>query len=306
MRRWLVFCLALNLLQPAFAWGPKGHKMIAAAALRDLPSSLPGFLRRSAAALRLLSNEPDRWRQAGLSSLNADNAPNHFINLELVPFRAHWPRDRYKYIQALETRAAQLAAQGHPRQAARLAPARVGFDPYAAIEFYQRLLVAMQEYRAARRRHLRLTPFEANVVEMMGLLSHYVGDGSQPLHTTIQFNGWVGPDPAGYTRSHRIHWQFESQFVNRAVPAGALRGKLNKPRRLARPFHDYLHYLRTTHAEVAPLYQLAKRGAFRGRGTAAGRRFVVTRLAAGAQMLADLYYTAWLNSAHPPRQHFQF
>jgi hypothetical protein len=44
-------------------------------------------------------------------------------------------------------------------------------------------------------------------------LGHYVADGSQPLHTTIQYNGWVGSNPNGYTTEHGIHSQFESTYV---------------------------------------------------------------------------------------------
>ncbi len=306
LRSGLIFLLLLNQPLPAWGWGAKGHKLIAAAAAADLPASLPAFARRPGAALLLLANEPDRWREAGLDALNADNAPNHFIDLERVPFHAAWPRDRYRYMQALDAAAARLRARRHPRQAALLAPQRVGFDPYAAIENYQRLVVAFQEYRAARLRRLPPAPFAAHAIEVMGLLSHYVADGSQPLHTTIQFNGWTGPDPAGYTRSRQIHWRFETLFVNRAIPAGALHGKLAPPQYLAHPFTAYLHFLFATHAQVAPLYQLERQGAFRGRGSAAGRHFVIARLAAGAQMLANLYYSAWRQSARPPRRPFQF
>src|ERR1022692_3331273 len=42
-------------------------------------------------------------------------------------------------------------------------------------------------------------PSEAEIVFLAGWLGHYVGDGSQPLHTSIQYNGWVGPNPHGYS-----------------------------------------------------------------------------------------------------------
>jgi len=32
---------------------------------------------------------------------------------------------------------------------------------------------------------------EHKIVFYAGWLGHYVGDGSQPLHTTIHYNGWV-------------------------------------------------------------------------------------------------------------------
>ena len=88
------------------------------------------------------------------------------------------------------------------------------------------------------------------------------------------------------------------------MPWSALRGRLRPPHRLHHVFATYLQYLRQTHAQVIPLYALAKQGAFQGRGTAAGRRFVEARLAAGAQMLADMWYTAWRASARMPRHGF--
>ena len=39
----------------------------------------------------------------------------------------------------------------------------------------------------------------------MGVMGHYVGDGSQPLHTTVHFNGWVGDNPKGYTTKQTFH-----------------------------------------------------------------------------------------------------
>ena len=55
-----------------------------------------------------------------------------------------------------------------------------------------------------------------------GWLGHYVADGSQPLHTTIQYNGWTGPNPNGYTTEHKIHAQFETAFVIANVKARML------------------------------------------------------------------------------------
>jgi hypothetical protein len=133
-----------------------------------------------------------------------------------------------------------------------------------------------------------------------GWLGHYVGDGSQPLHNTIQFNGWTGPNPNGYTTAHKIHWQFEGPFVEanlheaevqpRMTPVHAIEGDV---------FSDYVTYLRHTSLYVERVYQLEKAGGFDGQGTQASRNFTAERLAAGASMLRDMVYTAWLESAKP-------
>jgi hypothetical protein len=47
------------------------------------------------------------------------------------------------------------------------------------------------------------------------------------------------------------------------------------------------------------VYQLEKAGGFVGAGTGESREFTAERLAAGASMLRDMIYTAWLESAQP-------
>jgi len=71
------------------------------------------------------------------------------------------------------------------------------------------------------------------------------------------------------------------------------------PRQLSDPFGDYLKYLWASHAFVKQVYELDKSGSFNGAGTPDAVKFTEERLAAGAQMLLDLWYTAWLQSAEP-------
>ena len=76
--------------------------------------------------------------------------------------------------------------------------------------------------------------------------------------------------------------------------------------RLEHPFQDYVAYLRDSNKLVEKCYQLEKAGAFQEKGTPEGREFVRQRLAAGAQMLLNMWYTAWEESGQPlppPRVH---
>jgi hypothetical protein len=50
---------------------------------------------------------------------------------------------------------------------------------------------------------------------------------------------------------------------------------------------------------VKQVYEFDKSGSFNGAGTPDAVKFTEQRLAAGAQMLLDLWYTAWLESAEP-------
>jgi hypothetical protein len=64
-------------------------------------------------------------------------------------------------------------------------------------------------------------------------------------------------------------------------------------------FDSYVAYLRHTATYVEKVYQLEKAAGFVGAGTAESRDFTADRLAAGASMLRDMIYTAWVESAKP-------
>jgi hypothetical protein len=288
--------LPLLTVQPAFGWGADGHMLINRLAGASLPADVPAFLRTPAAldALEYYGPEPDRWRSPAEPELNAAQAPEHFIDLEYADLIGPLPRRRYDYIRAL------AAAQAkHPDLP--LTPEKVGLQPYVTTEVYERLESAFRDYRALVAAKKDTKPSEAEIVFLAGWLGHYVADGSQPLHTTIQYNGWVGPNPHGYTTEHRIHSQFETAFVHANVKSADVQPLVAaaKPTVLKDVFTDYLAYLRHSNSLVEQTYQLDKQGAFTESGTPAGKDFVDRQLAAGAIELRDLIYTAWNKSAEP-------
>jgi len=70
-------------------------------------------------------------------------------------------------------------------------------------------------FEADRRLREKLT------IHDIGIWSHYVGDGSQPLHISLHFNGWGDyANPNGYTNSKKIHAYFEGEFVKRNARRG--------------------------------------------------------------------------------------
>ena len=141
----------------------------------------------------------------------------------------------------------------------------------------------------------------ANAIFYAGWLGHYVADGANPLHTTVNYNGWTGANPNGYTTDHTIHWKMEGEFVAANQKELKFAGLVPaKARKLDNPFQDYLAYLRKSNGYVEKVYQLEKAGGFEGAGTPESRQFIEQRMAAGAEMLRDLWYTAWLDSAVDP------
>jgi hypothetical protein len=73
---------------------------------------------------------------------------------------------------------------------------------------------------------------------------------------------------------------------------------------VARVFPDLraaiISYLRETNAQVEHLYQLDKAHPFDSTTTSAeDKAFTVERLTAGARMLRDIWWTAWVTSGQP-------
>ncbi len=290
----------LLAVPPAFGWGSDGHRMINRLAGAGLPADVPTFLRSPEGlnALEYFGPEPDRWRSPAEPELNAAQAPEHFIDLEWADLAGPLPRRRYDLLRALA--AAQAAHPDIP-----LTPEKVGLQPYVTVEVWERLKSAMREYRGLKATGGDTRPVECEIFFLAGWLGHYVGDGSMPLHTSIQYNGWTGPNPNGYTTEHHIHALFESTYVSANVKAGDVAPLVAaRPKLLGDVFTDYVAYLRHSNTLVEKVYQLEKAGAFAGAGTPEGKALVDERLAAGATELRDMIYTAWVRSGDPvPEYH---
>ena len=289
--------LPMLVVQQSFAWGKSGHEMINRLAAANLPKDVPSFLRSPAAldAMEYYGPEPDRWRSQAEAELSVAGSPEHFIDLEWADLiGGPLPRKRYDFIRALA-----FAQKAHPDLP--LTPEKVGLQPYVTVEGYERLKAAMREYRGLSAAHEETKPVEAEIVFLAGILGHYVADGSMPLHTSIQYNGWTGANPMGYTTEHRIHAEFESDFVNAHIEAAKDVAPLISPKANVSGdvFDAYLTYLRHSNSLVEQTYKLEKAGGFAGAGTAEGKAFVEERLAAGASELRDMIYTAWVQSAEP-------
>jgi hypothetical protein len=297
----LVATLAFLPTPSAHAWGNDGHRMINRLAGQFLPADVPAFLRNGSAldTLEYLGPEPDRWRNRAESELSATQAADHFIDLEFADLLSPLPHKRYDFDRAIE----KIAEPGKPNS--MLTPEKVGLQPWATEEMWQKLKVDLREYRKLVAANQDTAPVQAAIFYDAGILGHYVGDGSMPLHTTIQYNGWTGPNPNGYTTDHKIHALFESINVSANVRISDLAPLVaaSKPTPFDDEWKAYMDYLRHTNTFVEKTYQLEKAGGFTGAGTPEGKAFTDERLAAGAIQLRDMIYSAWLHSADPVEEY---
>ncbi|MGO9575933.1 MAG: S1/P1 nuclease [Terriglobales bacterium] len=291
--------LAVSLLiaflvpqQAAWGWGNEGHIYVNRVAAEKLPLDTPAFLRSSVAELAYLGPEPDRWRESSNPALKSAQEPDHYIDLERIAWLDPLPEGRYEFYQKLYEKRAQT--KDNPDD---YLPERVGLQPYIVMEIFGRLKSAFREYRQLRDRHQPTEFIEHKIVFYAGWLGHYVADGSQPLHTTIHYNGWVGANPKRYETRGGIHAEFETAYVSRNIVATDFAHMVHAPEHMANPFGSYIQYLRNSNKLVERVYELDKAGGFRDAGSREAFDFTAQRLAAGSQMLVNMWYTAWLDSA---------
>ena len=296
-----VALVPLMMVQQSFGWGADGHRLINRLAVLNLPKDVPAFLRNGTTVdmMTFMGPEPDQWKtpQADVE-LSAEQSPDHFIDLEWADLLGTLPKKRYDYFRVLDAAQAKFPT-------IKMTPENVGTQPWQVEEVYERLKVAMWEYRKALAANQDTKPMESAIVFYAGWLGHYVADGSQPLHVTIQYNGWTGPNPNGYTTEHKIHSLFESMYVKANVKDEDVQPLVaaSEPQLLGNEWDDYLAYLRHSNSLVEKVYQIEKTGGFSGTGTPEAKAFTDERLAAGVIELRNMIYTAWVRSGDPIQEY---
>jgi hypothetical protein len=299
-RRWAIIAIGL-FAAPAqgLCWGATGHRLIGRLAVQTLPADAPAFLRAPTAVevVGELAREPDRSKAAGREH-DSDRDAAHYVNVDDDgrilggPILNALPVTREDYEAAL--------------RAAGVDGWKAGYLPYSIIDGYEQLAKDFAYWRADDAAS-RSSPDpkhrawlvadrdrrEALILRDIGALGHYVGDGSQPMHVSIHFNGWgPWPNPEAFTLE-KVHAPFEGAYVRANVNEADVRAALSPPRALEKPVsQEVAAYLARTNAQVVAFYRLEKAGAFAakdGRGVA----FAAARLAEGASELRDLVQSAW-------------
>ncbi len=153
--RLLPALLALALLPapPLAAWGRKGHRIVAALALQDLPAGPRAWFEGQEAFVEAHSSDPDTWKHDPLEG------PRHFLEME-------------RYGDHVPTLVSEARTQ--------LGPAvfqRAGQLPWVIQDRVKDLAQAF------------LKGDRTQVAFLASVLSHYVGDLHVPLHTAENYDG---------------------------------------------------------------------------------------------------------------------
>jgi hypothetical protein len=301
---------------PAQAWDYEGHRLVNQLALASLPTNFPSFVRAADASERVafLAGEPDRWRNTPDLPLQHCQEPEHFMDLELLADFGLKPDAlpvfRYDFISALGA-----YRKTHPDSAvgedSRNDPAHkyqwVGLLPWAITENYGKLKSGfsyLKTFETSGGTPDEIANAQANILYIMGTMGHYVGDASQPLHTTIHHHGWKGENPHGYSTRQGIHSFIDGYFKqtsaatlksltakSRPAQIVSIEGRSAKPEEM---FQAFMLFIMDTHKLVEPLYKLEKEGKLSTDGDSSeGRAFLEAQLLKSGQLLGDIWYSAW-------------
>ncbi|MGC1191051.1 MAG: zinc dependent phospholipase C family protein [Candidatus Binatus sp.] len=160
----LATLMILFACAPAFAWDSVTHREITYLAIRALPPSpLKDLFLRNARQLQYFAVQPDVIR---VKYGDESEKIRHYIDLEIYgsdPFEALVP-----------DRAAMVKRFGEPTLL------RSGTLPWTIVDFSDGF---EQEWSRGDCHEL---------LRLAGFLAHYVGDASQPLHTTKHYDGYEG------------------------------------------------------------------------------------------------------------------
>jgi hypothetical protein len=299
------------------AWDYDGHRLVNELALLTLPKDFPQFVHSPSAKERIvfLSGEPDRWRNSQDLPFRHASSPDHFLDLEeLTDYGltastvSHF---RYEFTGQLAAGRAG-SARKFPASDPAKDPARtrslIGFLPWTITESYSKLKSAFSYWRVYEELGTseEIENARQNVLYLMGVMGHFVGDAAQPLHTTKHFNGWVGRNPQGYTTNRTFHSWIDGGFFQKAGldRASELRARLRpaqlfgKAEASAKPeniFPEVMNFILEQHQLVEPLYRLEKEGQLSGDGKIGleGGEFLRGQVIKAGQMLGDLWYSAW-------------
>jgi hypothetical protein len=279
--RWCVAALVLLASGTAWAYDGPGHYLATQIAVAGLPSEMPAFFRGAGPALASGSMDPDVFKIDELPQLRSGEYPEHYFDLEVLKGQAP-PALRYQFVDL-------CAKEG-------IQPSKVGTLPYALAEWTQRLTLAFADYR----RYPDSRRLQAKCIVYAGILAHYAEDATQPLHTTIDYDGRAKAD--GKSPRSGIHAKVDALIEKVPAAPAEIAAKI-KPEAFEKLWPAILEQLDRSHALVDKTYELEPLlpGRYERLGDDARViEFGRDRLQAAAQLAASLCLTAWRDSAKLP------
>ena len=301
----------------AFAWGERGHDLITRVAVQNLRAMsddnqalVKPFVARDH-MLGHLSNTPDIvWRAPYMSDLERkENYTTHFINLEKV----------YQGVTLWSDLPEDFGVYNKDAQANGHTAVEVGTAPWRVMQLYKGMVDALVlAGQAEDKKALEESVNQALL--MAGIMSHFVGDLSNPHHTTANYDGQL-------SGQRGLHAYFESQVVAelpfeliariekrakknwlKAYSKSEQKMILSDPQKLVWALLANSHSRLSVLLKLDRSYSLLQESdeervrAKRKPVTKTAKRyenFAVERLSVGASALSQLWFLAWQQAGAP-------
>lgn len=186
------------LSQKAFAWGSLGHSLIAEIAA-ETSSAGNAFWSANSKVLGQLANVPDVvWKQD--ATINEER-PTHWFQIDAyVDDPASYPQALYSFVAAVARHQLPFVTKN-------------GTATWRSEQMYDMALDALKQNNDER------------AIQIVGALAHYIGDISQPLHVTRNYDGPNGT-------KNGIHRYFETENLDSIDKATLINEVLQETRRL--------------------------------------------------------------------------
>ena len=261
----LLLLIAASLV--ALGWGTVGHLFINTRAVNNLPPSMAVFINAGSYFGAHASDADTR------KSRDPSEAPKHFLDIDFYPaFQNLTPR-----IDSI------LAIYGTSTVTTH------GTLIWATVQTYDSLVTSLRSGQIARAESIAAD------------LGHYVGDGHQPLHVTVNYDGQL-------TGNNGIHSRYETTMINTFASQLAVTSvpAVYVPDR----FSFVLSYLLVSNALSDSVIQ-ADNGAksvsgWNGSGSIPAayttelwnetRSLTLREMQGATVSLADLWYSAWVDA----------
>ncbi len=264
----LAVALALAVPSQAFAWGSQTHRYIARNYSQHLPPQMDGLRAYDGTVISLV-NDPDIRRPT-----TPGEGPRHFIDIDRYPEFSTGTLSHDRAVLEAQYGAAYVLD--------------TGIVPWAVGEVVTTLT---QQFAAGQ---------WSNAIVSIADLCHYVGDASQPLHCTVNFDGQL-------TGNNGIHSRYESTMMNAHI------AELSTPAAAAEfhasPVDAMFDLVGDSWAYVSPLLAADNSARAASGGSynttyynalwSATQTFTRARVDAATLMTASLVHTAWWNAGRP-------
>ncbi len=253
-----------------FGWGDKGHKLIAKKALLILQSEIK-FSDETRDAIILHSVDPDYRKKQ-----DPTEPKKHFIDI-----------DYYKEFlngNMIESKDSLVKIYGDSIVTDQ------GTLPWATEDTYAKLVNAFKEKNKEK------------IILFASDLAHYVGDGHQPLHASINYNGQLSGQKG-------IHFRYEIEMIDRYLPELDSMNINAKPVYVKNLLSRIFDYITESNVNMDLILSSDKFALAHGNNKYEDdyykllwfRTKYVTEneISEGASMLASMIYSAWIDAGKP-------